>query len=344
MMIRHFKGAIKGMALAVTALATSIASASVTELTVYGVLEAEEQAQYTRAFAKTNPEIRLRWVRDSTGIVTARLLAEKNNPQADVIWGLAVTSMLLLDGEQMLKPYAPKGLNRLSPEFRDSADTPAWVGMDAWMASICFNTIEAKKHNLPMPTSWWDLTKPEYQGHVTMPNPASSGTGFLDVSSWLQGFGDDEGWKFMDALHDNINRYTHSGSQPCRLAASGEVAIGISFANRGAMLKRQGAPIELIFPSEGVGWDMQTAAILKGTKKREAAEKLMDFIVSQEANEIYNQAYPIIAIPEIAKSVPFYPENPQALMIDNDFSWSAANREAILTEWQNRYDSKSEAR
>lgn len=57
------------------------------------------------------------------------------------------------------------------------------------MASICFNTIEAEKHDLPKPTSWWDLTKPEYKGHVVTPYPASSGTGFLDVSSWLQDFG-----------------------------------------------------------------------------------------------------------------------------------------------------------
>ena len=344
MMMRRFKSAMKGMAVAITAMAASMVSASVTELTVYGALEAEEQVQYTRAFTKANPDIRLNWIRDSTGIITARLLAEKNNPQADVVWGLAATSMLLLNNEQMLKPYAPEGLEHISSKFRDSAETPVWVGMDAWMASICFNTIEAKKHNLPVPTSWWDLTKPEYKGHVTMPNPASSGTGFLDVSSWLQDFGTDQGWKFMDALHANINRYTHSGSQPCRLAASGEVAIGISFANRGALLKRQGAPIDLIFPTEGVGWDMQTAAIVKGTKKREAAKRLMDFIVSQEANELYNQAYPIIAIPEIAKSVPFYPEDPEALMIDNDFAWSAANRDDILAEWQRRYDSKSEAR
>ena len=69
------------------------------------------------------------------------------------------------------------------------------------------------------------LTKPVYKGHVIMPNPNSSGTGFLDVSSWLQSFGEDKGWQFMDKLHNNISRYTHSGSKPCKLAASGETAI-----------------------------------------------------------------------------------------------------------------------
>jgi len=116
-------------------------------------------------------------VRDSTGVVTAKLLAEKNNPQADVVWGLAATSLLLLKSEGMLEPYAPKGLEKLNAKFRDKANPPAWVGMDAWVAAICFNTVEGKKHNLPIPTSWQDLTKPVYQGHIVMPNPKSSGTG-----------------------------------------------------------------------------------------------------------------------------------------------------------------------
>ena len=77
--------------------------------------------------------------------------------------------------------------------------------MDAWVASICVNTVEQATHGFATPTSWNDLTKPEYKGHVAMPNPNSSGTGFLDVSSWLQMFGEEGGWQFMDALHENIS-------------------------------------------------------------------------------------------------------------------------------------------
>ena len=83
------------------------------------------------------------------------------------------------------------------------------------------NTVEAKKFKPPKPASWKDLTKPVYKGHVVMPNPNSSGTGFLDVSSWLQPWGEEKGWKFMDGLHKNIAWYTHSGSKPCKQAARG---------------------------------------------------------------------------------------------------------------------------
>ncbi|WP_417617634.1 putative 2-aminoethylphosphonate ABC transporter substrate-binding protein [Oceanisphaera sp.] len=324
------------------ALAAAGAQAK-TELTVYSALELEQLQRYQAAFERENPDIAIRWVRDSTGIITARLLAEKENPQADVVWGVAATSLMMMDQQQMLAPYAPVGLEQLSAQFRDQREVPHWVGMNAWLGVICYNTIEAEKHGLPQPTSWQDLTRPEYRGHIVMPNPASSGTGFLDVSAWLQQFGDEQGWALMDGLHQNIANYTHSGSKPCVQAATGETVIGISMAYRGARLKQQGAPLELVFPSEGVGWEMEAAAIVKGTEQQAAAQKLLDFTISRQANELYNQSFAVVGMPGVAQPMPYFPENPAEVMIENDFVWAASQREAILAEWQRRYDGKSEA-
>ena len=335
-----------GRGLMAGALGALLISASTTgwadTLTVYTAVEAEDLKKYAGQFNQDHPDIEIKWVRDSTGIITAKLLAEKNNPQADVIWGLAATSLLLLKKEGMLYPYAPVGLERVDPLFRDKAETPFWVGMDAWVAAVCFNTYEAAKLNLPKPASWKDLTNPVYQGHIAMPNPNSSGTGFLDVSSWLQMFGEVDGWRFMDKLDQNITQYTHSGSKPCKQAASGEVALGISFAFRGAKEKDRGAPIEVIIPSEGVGWDMEATAIVKGTKNLKAAQTLVDWSVSEKANKMYNEGYAVIAIPQLAKPVENMPPNILQAMIDNKFQWAAENRERILRDWQARYGSKSE--
>jgi len=315
---------------------------SQTELTVYTAVEAEDLKRYAETFNKDHRDSTINWVRDSTGIITAKLLAEKNNPQADVVWGLAATSLLLLKTEGMLEPYAPKGVEALDPKFVDKSSPPAWVGMDAWVAAICFNTVEAGKLGLPAPTSWKDLTNPVYKGHVIMPNPNSSGTGFLDVSSWLQMFGEADGWAYMDALHENIARYTHSGSKPCKMAGAGEIPIGVSFAFRGAKEKAAGAPIDIIVPSEGVGWDMEASGIIAGTQKLEAAQTLLDWSITKTANEMYNTGYAVVAMPGVAKPVPHFPERLIEKMIDNDFEWAANNRKAILEEWQKRYDSKSE--
>ncbi len=312
-----------------------------TELTVYTAIEADDLKRYAAAFNKSNPDIEIKWVRDSTGIVTAKLLAEKSNPHADVVWGLAASSLMLLKNEGMTIPYMPKGGDKLDAKFIGKANPPHWTGMDAWVACICVNTVETEKLGLPMPTSWKDLAKPVYKGHIVMPNPNSSGTGFLDVSGWLQMFGEEGGWKYMDGLHQNIAWYTHSGSKPCRQAGAGETPLGVSFAYRGAKVKNKGAPIEIVIPSEGVGWEMEATSIMKGTKNLEAAKKLVDFSVSKEANVMYNSVYAVIAYPGLAAPVKNYPENIGSKMIDSDFEWMAANRMRILKEWQKRYDSKS---
>ncbi len=332
-------GAFAGVAL--FALGERAAMAE-TELTVYTAVEAEDLKKYAAKFNEDHPDIKIKWVRDSTGIVTAKLLAEKNNPQADVVWGLAATSLLLLKSEGMLEAYAPAGVEKLDPKFVDSSTPPTWVGMDAWVAAVCYNTVEAKKHDLTPPKSWKDLTDPKYKGHVIMPNPNSSGTGFLDVSSWLQMFGEEGGWKYMDDLHKNIARYTHSGSKPCKLAAAGEIPIGVSFAFRGAKSKAAGAPLEIIVPEEGVGWDMEATAIVAGTSKLDAAKKLVDWSITKKANEMYNAGYAVVAMPGVAKPVKHFPDNLLEKMIKNDFEFAANNRKRILSEWQKRYDSKSE--
>ena len=327
--------------LAASLLAFSTTSSAV-DLTVYTAVEAEDLQRYAETFNKDHPDINIKWVRDSTGIVTAKLLAEKNNPQADIIWGLAGSSLLIMKSEGMLEPYTPKGIENLDEKFYDSDSPTSWVGMDAWVAAVCVNTVEAEANGLPMPGSWKDLTDPVYKGHVIMPNPNSSGTGFLDVSSWLQMFGEEGGWAYMDALHENISRYTHSGSAPCKLAASGETPIGISFAFRGARSKAAGAPIEIIVPEEGVGWEMEASAIIAGTENLEAAKTLMDWSISKTAMEMYNTAYAVVGYKGIAKPVEHFPPELLDKMIVNDFEFAANNRKAILAEWQKRYDSKSD--
>ena len=315
---------------------------SATELMVYTAVEAEDLKKYAATFNEDHPDIKIKWVRDSTGIVTAKLLAEKNNPQADIIWGLAGTSLLLMKSEGMFEPYKPKGLSNLDPKFYDSDPTPSWVGMDAWVAAVCFNTVEGKKEGLTPPKSWWDLTKPMYKGHVIMPNPNSSGTGFLDVSSWLQLFGEKGGWAYMDLLHENIARYTHSGSKPCKLAAAGEIPIGVSFAFRGARSKEAGAPLEIIIPREGIGWEMEASAIVAGTEKLAAAKTLMDWSISKKAMKMYNSAYAVVGYKGLAKPVKHFPPETLSGLIENDFEFAANNRKRILAEWQKRYDSKSD--
>ena len=331
-------------ALAVTGLPGPASAQGKTELLVYTALEADQIKAYQAGFEKANPNIALKFVRDSTGIVTAKLLAEKANPQADVVWGLAATSLMLLDKEGMLMPHAPKGLAQIKPAMRDPRAEPTWVGMNVWSSAICFNTVEAGKKAMPRPTSWADLTNPAYKGQITMPHPASSGTGYLMVSAWLQMMGEEKGWAYMDALHNNIGVYTHSGSKPCRQAGAGEFALGLSFEYRANKTKKDGAPIDIVLPREGLGWDMEATAIMKTTKHAAAAKALADWAVTREANQLYAANFAVMALPGVGEKLEFVPADIETRLIKNDFAWAAANRERVLAEWSRRYEGKAEKR
>jgi iron(III) transport system substrate-binding protein len=329
------------MIAALAATAGAEAARAQTRLVVYTTLEQEFIDGFRKAFEADHPDIRIDFLRDATGVITARLQAEKATPRADAIWGLAVTSTMVLDAEGILHPYRPAHFEQLRPVFRDPKPDPAWFGMEAWSAAVCFNTIEAGKRGLPVPKTWEDLAGPAFRGLVQMPNPASSGTGFFHVSGWIQMMGEEKAWAFMDRLHQNVASYVHSGSKPCRDAATGEFPVGIAYELLGAQLKTRGAPIETLIMAEGGGWDMDVFAIVRGTRNLEAAKRLADWASSRKANEMYAAFATQVAWPGIENRMPNYPAGVEESLIRNDFAWAAANRARILAEWTRRYDGKS---
>lgn len=325
-------------------LGFSTAHAAKETLTVYTAFEVDQLKEYQREFNKVHPDIDLRIVRDSTGVIAAKLLAEKDNPQADVVWGVAITGLGVLNAEGLLKPYAPANIAKIDAKFRDQQTPPRWWGLDVTGAVICFNTVEAAKKNLPEPKTWKDLLNPIYKDQIVMPNPSSSGTGYLNVIGWMSMFGENETWDYMDGLHDNVAQYTHSGSKPCNMAATGEYPIGISFEYRGHSNKKRGAPINLLFPQEGLGWDVEAFAIMEGTDNLEAAKKLADWASSTDAMKLYAKNFAITGEPNVAPRLENIPDDYEARLVEIDFDQAALDRGKILEKWNSRYAGKSEAK
>ncbi|WP_255467889.1 putative 2-aminoethylphosphonate ABC transporter substrate-binding protein [Reyranella sp. CPCC 100927] len=341
---RTMRGALLALGLtaaSVCAGQTDALAQGKTRLTVYTALDTDQLAAFKKAAEADVPNIDIVWVREGTGVVASRIIAERNNPRADLIWGLAVTSVIMLEERGLIEPYTPKDASELDPAFVDDKKPMAWTGMDAYLSVICFNTIEAAKKNIPAPKTWDDLLKPVYQNEIVMPNPASSGAGYLAVSAWLQKRGNDAGWAYLDALHKNIAVYTHSGSASCVQAARGERVVGIGFDMRAASEKTKGAPIDIIIPTDGIGWEMEATAIVKGTKNLDAAKALADWTVSKKANELYSKYFPIVARSDVKNLPKNYPQEARGAMIKNDLRWAATNNQAIIAEWTKRYDGKS---
>ena len=321
----------------------SAASAAAKELIVYTALENEQITNYLASFKEQYKDIDVKIVRDSTGIITAKLLAEGTDTPCDVVWGTAASSLLVLEQKGMLEPYAPKGLERVNKMLKDKNNPPTWVGLDAWECAIIVNTVEAKAAGLPPITSYSDLLKPEFKGKIVMSNPNSSGTGFLAVSGILQLMGEKKGFEFLDKLHNNMAMYTHSGSAPAKKAAAGEFPVGISYGYAGINQKKKGAPVEVIFPKEGSGWDVEANSLIKKSNIKPEAKLFLDWAISEKAITALKNDYAITAF-KVTDTIPEgYSKEPLSQLIKkNDLRWAAKNRDRILKEWAARYDGKTE--
>ena len=324
-------------ALALVTLLSMVTSVSAKDVVViYTAIEPEQITDYMKAANKTLPNIEVKMLRLSTGDISARFMAEKDNMQADVIWGVAATNMMVFKNAGLLEPYVPKGLERVQPLFRDKSATPAWVGIDIYMSAFCFNTEVGKKKNLPKPESWADLTKPVYKGEIVMPNPASSGTGYLSVASILQRMKEPEGWKYLDALDKNMAEYTKSGSKPCKDAAAGERAVGVSFEYVAMKMKKDGAPVEMVLPKEGSGYEIEANGLTKKGKGNTAAKQFLDWAISDEAMALYAKYFAAVSVAGFPTPEGL-PKDVSKVVYPNDFEWSAKNRDRVLAEWAKRY-------
>jgi iron(III) transport system substrate-binding protein len=310
-------------------------------LVIYTAKENDEIAKYLPVAQAALPDINLEILRLSTGDLTARLLAEKDNPQADVIYGTAATSMMIFQEEGMLEPYAPEGVEAIYPQFKDTNNPPYWVGVDAYVTAFCVNTALAQEKNLPIPQSWADLLDPVYQGQIVMPNPASSGTGFMFVSSVLQGLGETQGWAYLKELDKNMAIYTKSGSAPCKMAGAGEYTIGVSFEFVAAQQIAAGAPLTLVLPAEGSGYEMEVNALVKGTQKEEAAKQFLDWAISDEAMNLYAEYFGVLARPGFPAPAGI-PADIADRLFPMDFAWSSDNRDDILASWLGDFSAKAE--
>jgi iron(III) transport system substrate-binding protein len=313
------------------------------KVVVYTSLENEEIVEYLDLAKKELSDLDIQAIRLSTGELGARMLAEKDNPQADCIWGWAVTNTSEFVPKGMLVPYKPKGWDKIPDNFKDPKGY--WTAIDLYAAAFVGNTKVLEKDGLSMAKSWNDLLKPGYKGKLIMPNPASSGTGFLQVASLLVMLDPDyknkpveknKAWDFLKELDKNMGQYIKSGSKPAKLTAAGEYAIGCSFAFVYSSLKKKGFPVVMALPEEGAGFELEVNSLLKGAKHEKAAKKFLDWAISKSAMKEYAKfklgvAYPGIPGP---KGLPALDTIKLAPM---DFPWQSENRAKILEVWTGHF-------
>ena len=331
---------VKALAFLAAAALCMTAPARAGDITVYTALEEDDVRVYLAEFAKARPGIKVNVLRLSTGDLIARILAEKSNPRHDIIWGTAVTQVSDPRVLEMAEPYRPKGIDAVKGQFKDPAGR--WFATTGYFAGFCVNTETLKKHNLPMPASWQDLLNPVYKGHIVMPNAASSGTGYLQIVSLLQMKGEDKGWQFLKDLDRNIAQYIKSGSRPCKMAATGEYAIGLSFAFSGVKQIMEGYPIKLVIPKEGAGYEVEVSALMKTSKNKDDAKQFLDWLLTLDAAKLYGERAEMSSVPGAKPTEAVLkaglPADVSSVLYKMDFDKSAKDKDRIVSEWKQKIE------
>jgi len=303
-------------------LSLALAAASAQDLNVLCGVDEDWCAAMETAFeAETGLDVSV--TRRSTGEILDQIRSEQDRPLVDVWWGGTGDTHLQAAAEDLLEPY-------LSP---NAADALPWAqnfyqmsggkasGVYAGALGFAYNSEVLRTKNIPAPSCWKDLTDPAYRGLVLMANPNSSGTAFTVLATLIQLLGEEEAFNYLAALSRNIPHFTTSGAAPVKAAARGETGIGISFIHDAVTQKLSGAPMVIVAPCEGTGYEIGAVSIVKGARHPEAARLFVDFSLSPEG-QATGAASGQNQIPANARAAPppAAPDISLIRMVDYDFA------------------------
>ena len=287
--------------------------------------------------------IKVAVIQKATGELFAQIKAEGANPKGDIWWAGAGDAFFQAAEDGLLETYKSPNLGLLHDWARRQAELSQYrvAGVYGGVLAIGYNTEVFDKKKLPIPKCWKDLTNPVYKGEVMLSNPNSSGTAYLMLASLVQIFGEDEAFKYLKALNANVNQYARSGIGPMAAVIRGESAIGSTVLHGVINEIMRGFPVKAILPCEGVGYEIGSMAIIKGTHNPENARKFFDWALTREAQQI-GLDIKEYAIPT-NRSVPLPPQVPNLSdmrLIDYDTAkyGSSAERKRLLARWEREID------
>jgi iron(III) transport system substrate-binding protein len=305
------------------------------------VLYCAPQEEWCRAMVtafERKTGVKVAMTRKSSGELYAQVKAEATNPRGDIWWGGTGDPHLQAAEEGLTEEYRSPMMKELAPWAVKQAEQSKYrtVGVYAGVLGFGYNTEVLKRRNLPEPKCWNDLASDKYKDEVQVADPNSSGTSYTMLATLVQIYGEDKAFDFMKRMHRNINQYTRSGAAPAKAAAQGETLIGITFLHDLVTMAVGGAPLKLVAPCEGTGYEVGSMSIIKGGRNPKEARMWYDWALTPEAQGIgaESKAYQIPSN-KSAKVPPQAPRLDQTKVIDYDFAkyGSSAERKRLLSKW-----------
>jgi iron(III) transport system substrate-binding protein len=286
------------------------------------------------AFEKASG-IHVNFVRFSSGEALARLIAEKGNPQVDVLFGGPVETFTAGEDQDIFEAYTPPSAVALPSRFKSTKGM--WTAVADDPLVFMTNTIFLQEHNLKAPASWEDLLNPAYKGSLQMADARTSGTAVTRIFSILQvnNRNEDAAFAYMKKLRQNIQAYTKSGGGGTVPVGLGQAAGGIFFIVDALFTRQKGYDVQISFPKEGIGSAAECVALVKGNKDGAAAKKLIDWATSPDMQSLLAPAKInfLPAHPKVAPDPDLASILKDAKIIEIDDKWAGDNRKRIVDRW-----------
>jgi len=281
-----------------------------------------------------------------SGESLAQIVAEKANPKLDVWFGGTGDPHLQAAEQGLLDEYRSPMLKDLQTWARKQAEQSKYrtVGMYLGVLGIGYNTELLAKKKAPAPACWRDLIQPEFANDLQMANPNASGTAYTAIATLVQVMGEDEAFRYLKALHRNINNYPRSGVGPIKAAARGETLASVSFIHDVVTEAQAGFPVKAAAPCEGTGYEIGSLSIVKGARNLDNAKKFYDWALTQKAQALGAQAKQFQLPSNVATPVsPLSPKVSEIKLIDYDFAkyGTTAERKRLLERWDREVGSQA---
>lgn len=264
----------------------------------------------------------------STGNHAAKLLAEGDATECDITYDLEYAYMSQLDKKGL---FADLSDYDMSVYCEDTVDGGNYIIQCRNGGAIVLNTEVLSKKGLDEPKSYKDLLKPEYKGLISMPNPKSSGTGYMFLKSLVNSWGEDKAFQYFDDLTPNVLQYTSSGSGPVNALLQGEVAIGLGMTAQSVLQINEGAPLKICFFEEGSPFTLYGQAIIAGKEKRECVKEVFDFLVNEYNHEQNEKFFPEQIYNDKVYELKNYPKNIVYADMSNN---TIEEKERLLEAWK----------
>ena len=264
----------------------------------------------------------------STGNHAAKLLAEGINTQCDISYDLEYAYLAQLAEANVLADLSDYDM---SIYMDDTVESKNYVVQCRNGGAVILNTQLLADKNLPEPTCYEDLLKPEYKGLISMPNPKSSGTGYMFLKSLVNTWGEEQAFAYFDKLTPNVLQYTSSGSGPVNALIQGEAAIGLGMTAQAVTQINEGAPLKIVFFEEGSPFSLYGQAMIAGKEQRQCVKEVFDFLVQTYSYELNEKFFPEQMFKDVTYSIKNYPQN----IIYSDMSKNTIEeKEKLLNMWK----------